>query len=117
MLADLLKKQSSAVVQLHGVSSETKAIEGHPTLQAINGTQTGGSWEFLLGFYDSNGTVLLTNQDSNHPALASLTLAAGTTLKEVDGNSAVVSAAVDDSPLIPGFQVSLLPGDGRLFVL
>ena len=116
MLADLLKKQSSAVVQLHGVSSETKTID-HPTLQAINGTQTGDSWEFLLGFYDSNRTVLLTNQDSNHPALASLTLTAGTTLKEVDGNSAVVSPAVDDSPLIPGFQVSLLPGDGRLFVL
>ena len=106
------------MVQLHGVASETKAIE-HPTLQGINGTQTGDSWEFLLGFYDSNRTVLLTNQDSNHPALASLTLAAGCfrTLKEVDGNSGVVSSAVDDSPLIPGFQVSLLPGDGRLFVL
>ena len=103
------------MVQLHGVASETKSIE-HPTLQGINGTQTGDSWEFLLGFYDSNRTVLLSNQDSNHPALASLTLEAGT-LKEVDGNSGVVAPAVDDSPLIPGFQVSLLPGDGRLFVL
>ena len=38
-------------------------------------------------------------------------------LRELDGNSGVVGLAVDDSPLLPGFQVSLLPGDARLFVL
>ena len=80
-------------------------------------TQTGASWEFLLGFFDSNSALLLNNQDSNHPALASLTLAHGAVLQEVDGSSGVVAAAVDDSPLLPGFQVSLLPGDARLFLL
>ena len=38
-------------------------------------------------------------------------------MQEVDGSSGVVAAAVDDSPLMPGFQVSLLPGDARLFLL
>jgi hypothetical protein len=112
----LLEKESSAVVQVHGVASETWHL-GHPVLWAINGTQTGSSWEFMLGFYDDNSTVLLCNQDSDHPALASLTLAQGAALQELDGSSGAVAPAVDDSPLLPGFQVSLLPGDARLFVL
>ena len=31
--------------------------------------------------------------------------------------SGVVAVALDDSPLLEGFQISLLPGDARLFVL
>ena len=112
----LLKKTSSAVLQLHGAAQETRRVE-HPVLKGINGTQTGASWEFLLGFYDGNSTVLLSNQDSDHPALASLTLAHGAALREVDGSSGAVVAAVDDSPLLQGFQVSLLPGDARLLLL
>ena len=112
----LLKRASSAVVQRNGAATETRQI-AHPVLQAINGTNTGATWEFLLGFFDSNSTVLLVNQDSDHPALASLSLAHGAALQEVDGSSGAVAAAVDDSPLLPGFQISLLPGDGRLFLL
>jgi hypothetical protein len=36
----LLKKDSSAVVQVRGTAAETRQI-GHPVLRAINGTQTG----------------------------------------------------------------------------
>ena len=90
-------------------------------MAAINGTETGPDWRYMLGFFDGNTTVLLMNQDSNHPGLASLELAvagvgtAAKTMMEVDPSTGAVSEALDDSPFLPGFQVSLLAGDARLF--
>ena len=34
------------------------------------------SWIFWLGCYDGNRTILLVNQDSNHPAVATVDLGA-----------------------------------------
>ena len=71
----------------------------------------------MLGFYDDNSTVLLCNQDIDYLALTSLTLAKSAALQEQDGRSGAVEPAVDDSPLLPCFQVSLRSRNARLFVL
>jgi hypothetical protein len=46
----------------------------------------------MLGWYDANKTVLLVNQDSNHPSLASLTLAPALT---GGGDQTIGTASVD----------------------
>lgn len=118
----LLKSVSSAVVQASGARSDTTMVTSGP-VTSINGTDTGPTWSFMLGFFDNNTTMLLVNQDSNHPALASLAFAnasvcdtvTGRLLMEVDPVTGVLATAQDDSPALPGFQVSLLAGDARLF--
>ena len=105
------------MLNLSGQSGGTSriAVHGSPVV-AINGTETGPDWSYMLGFFDGNATVLLMNQDSNHPGLASLELTDHTkTMMEVDPSTGVVREALDDSPYLPGFQVSLLAGDARLF--
>jgi hypothetical protein len=81
------------------------------------GTDTGSTFSFLLGFFDNNSTFLLTNYDEQHPALASIGLATPkASLSEVDGVTGAVRAVVDDSPFLPGLQIALLAGDARLFL-
>ena len=88
----------------------------------MQGTNTGSTFSFLLGFFDSNRTFLLTNYDEQHPALAtspSTTLAPPSSppsLNEVDGVTGAVRPAVDDAPFLPGLQIALLAGDARLFL-
>ena len=109
----LLNRVSSAVVQ---TSSLSKAgMKGLPW-NDINGTDVGPSWEFLIGAYDDNKTILLVNQDSNHPAMATVVTSsdAGTML-EVKPETGTTSPALDDAPFHPGFQIYLDAGDGRLF--
>jgi hypothetical protein len=71
----------------------------------------------MLGLYDDNKTALIVNQDSNHPALATLggVPSSGAGVVEVDPMQGTQVPALDDAPFLPGFQVSLQPGDARLF--
>lgn len=125
----LLKSSSTAVVQANGTQSTTTTIEAGP-ISSINGTATGPDWQFLLGFFDQNKTMMLVNLDSNHPALASLSFSSesvrgdesrsrsqgsGRVMMEVDPSTGAAAPALDDSPFLAGFQVSLLAGDARLF--
>ena len=107
-----------------GNVSDTVAVAAPGLITSINGTQTGPSWSFLLGFFSPavggpSTSVVLTNQDSTHPAMASLGLqrsGSAATLQELGPGTGRLTTAVDDSPMLPGFQVSLLAGDARLFV-
>ena len=113
----LFPKVSSAVVQASGDRTSTILLNQLPW-NSISGSLTGPQFDFLLGCYDENKTVLLVNQDSNHPALATVGGMDSTTLMnmmEVDSNSGDLIPARDDSPFLPGFQIALLAGDGRLF--
>ena len=74
----------------------------------------GDAWSFLLGLFDANRTVLLANQDANHPALATLALRGGGEMHEVDPDSGGLKPALDDAPFAPGFQLSVSAGDARL---
>ena len=73
----------------------------------------------MLGCYDQNHTILIVNQDSNHPALATVepnkVEAVGEKMMEVDPVTGGLILPKDDSPFMPGFQIALLGGDGRLF--
>ena len=110
----LLKKNSSAVVQTSGVKS-TQLF--NLNWDSINGSDTGINSEFMLGCYDNNETILLVNQDSNHPALATVHFSpwSNGTMYEVDPMSGIASPALDDAPLMSGFQIALIAGDARLF--
>ena len=66
--------------------------------------------------------MLLVNQDSTHPALATLGLrgaglagAPQAQLHEVDPENGGLKLALDDAPFAPGFQLSVNAGDARLF--
>eukprot|EP00038_Savillea_parva_P019538 m.27816 g.27816 ORF g.27816 m.27816 type:complete len:438 (-) comp4455_c0_seq1:116-1429(-) len=114
----LLDRTSSAVIQTAGGRADTSPIvaSGCPFV-SINGSNLGTNWSFLLGLYDDNHTVVLSNQDCNHPALASVTLASSVaSLHEVSPMDGAVVPALDDAPFMDGFQVSLQPGDARVFL-
>ena len=110
----LLERQSSGVIQASGGRADTTTIEGCGGIASINGTDVGDKWSFLLGLFDANRTVLLVNQDSNHPALATLGLWQ-VEMHEVDAHSGGLKLALDDAPFAPGFQLSVNAGDARLF--
>jgi hypothetical protein len=109
----LLPRFSSAVVQVSQAAGSTSNLEGLP-LTSINGTDVGPSWEFMLGCYDANKTILVVNQDSNHPALATVAGAVAS-MMEVHPQTGQTAPALDDAPFHPGFQIHLNAGDGRLF--
>ena len=112
----LMPRVSSAVVEVEGGDAATTALSGLPWV-SINGTAAGPRWQFMLGCFDANKTILLVNEDSNHPALATIAMptASEATMMELHPTSGGVVPALDDSPFLPGFQVALLAGDGRLF--
>ena len=110
----LLERTSSAVVQTSGVG--TVQLMQLPW-SSINGSVASpADSSFMLGCYDNNNTILLVNQDSNHPALATVGLVPGYGKKmmEIDAHGAMV-VALDDGPFMDGFQIALVSGDARLF--
>jgi hypothetical protein len=114
----LLARRSSAVVQVSGGRTESAIIESCAAVEGVNGTNVGDHWSFLIGLFDENRTLVLSNQDHQHAALATLTLREGAragALHEVDPQSGTLAPALDDAPVLPGFQVSLLAGDARVF--
>ena len=111
----LLERTSSGLIQASGGRANTTTIEGCAGIASINGTNVGDAWSFLLGLFDTNRTVLLVNQDANHPALATLALRGDGEMHEVDPDSGDLKLALDDAPFAPGFQLSVNAGDARLF--
>jgi len=110
----LLPRVSSAVVQVASAGNAS-ALPGALPWASINGSATGPSWAFMLGCYDENRTILLVNQDSNHPALATVAGPDVGTMLEVNPETGTAARALDDAPFHPGFQIHLGAGDGRLF--
>ncbi len=118
----LLNLTSSAVVQANGALDDTVHLQEGP-ITSINGSAAGPIWSFMLGLFDDNATALVHNQDSNHPALATLTFRTEAVNAkkipppplEIDPNTGALGPALDDAPLMPGFQVRLQAGDARLF--
>ena len=113
----LLGRRSSGFILASGGRANTVDIDGCIEITAINGTNVGDTWSFLLGMFDGNRTVVLVNQDSNHPALATLMLSNHNQppMHEVDPETGELKVALDDAPFVMGFQVSVGAGDGRLF--
>ena len=111
----LLKRVSSAVVQTSGYGN---TVLKHLPWTSINGSATGPNSEFMLGCYDRNNTILLVNQDSNHPALATVvmsSLASGQNkMMELDPKSGSLIAFQGRFAIFEWVS-RLLAGDARLF--
>ena len=77
--------------------------------------------EFMVGSFrhaDGRRAVLVVNHSYSHTAWPTLEFDAPVDqVQEVDKAGGRLQTAVDDSPELKGFQASLGPGDGRLFVL
>ncbi len=77
--------------------------------------------DYLIGSFrlpDGRRAVLLNNYDFAYSAWPTVSFdAPAGTVQEVSPKSGRIAEVMDDSPDMPGLQVSLDAGDGRLFVL
>jgi len=77
--------------------------------------------EFIVGTFthrDGRRAVLILNHNYSFTAWPTVTFDADDKdVLEVNKSTGAAAAAVDDSPELPGFQLSLGPGDARLFLL
>lgn len=77
--------------------------------------------QFIVGSFrhaDGRRAALLVNHSYAHTAWPTVEFdAPATQVVEVDKSTGNEVAAVDDSPELPGLQISFGPGDGRLFLL
>lgn len=77
--------------------------------------------EFIVGMFhqaDGRRAVLLVNHDHAYTAWPTVAFDADpAAMREVDKATGAEVPLVDDSPELPGVQLSFGPGDGRLFLL
>lgn len=77
--------------------------------------------QFIAGCFrhaDGRRAVLLVNHSHAYTAWPTIEFdTSAAHLREIDKSTGRERAAVDDSPELPGLQVSFGPGDGRLFIL
>ena len=108
----LMKLTSTDVIRLKAGEDSAKALAGSP----IKGI-TGG--DYLVGVFkhaDGRRAVLLNNYDHNYSAWPTVEFD-GAGVVEVDAADGKERPARDDSPDMPGLQLSLDAGEGRLFLL
>jgi hypothetical protein len=115
----LMKLTSTGVYR---VNTETNAssLAGSPVrkLARVPGDPVG---EFIVGAFrhaDGRRAVLIVNHNYSYTAWPTVEFdAVEKEVSEVSKSNGKLSAAVDDSPELKGFQISLGPGDARLFLL
>ncbi len=113
-------------LRCHGVIRPPAAIES--ATGAVDTALLAGSplrhltaGDFLIGVFshaDGRRAVLLNNYSYAHTAWPTVEFSAPLEqVREVDPASGQEVAVVDDSPAMPGLQLSLDAGEGRLFLL
>ena len=119
--AELLPKLTtteiqSATTQRHA----TNGLSAGP-LRSLERVGSDPHSEFLIGSFlhtDGRRAVLMVNQSYAHTAWPTAEFdASPDRILEVDKGSGKEAPVVDDSPELPGIQLSFGPGDGRLFIL
>jgi hypothetical protein len=120
----LLNASSLAVLAASGAGAElAPAAAVAAPLTAFGGAGAGPAWSLMLGIFalppaaaPRARAALLVNQDPDVPALATVQLAAGAAVFELDAASGELRPALDDAPALPGLQLALDAGDARLLV-
>lgn len=111
----LMKLTSTKVIRIKPSDDPVKALEGSP----IKSIPPGG--EYTIGVFkheDGRRAVLLTNYDHNYTAWPTVEFTVpDKDVVEVDSATGKERPARDDSPDMPGLQLSLDSGEGRLFLL
>jgi hypothetical protein len=134
----LLGANSTGVWYGQGNGSETIELPPASAVRAVNNTQAGPGFEFLLGQFELLPTslsaaaaaaseageiaVVVHNQDHASTLLASLTFSPGlappcASVKELDPWTGDVAPAWDDAPNSPGFQLMLEAGAARVLIV
>ncbi len=111
----LMKLTSLKVIRIKPADDPVAALEHSP----IKSITKGG--DYLIGVFkhsDGRRAVLLSNYDHNYTTWPTVEFdAPDKDVIEVDQADGRQKPARDDSPDIPGLQISLDAGEGRLFLL
>jgi hypothetical protein len=97
------------------------AVLTNSPIRDVQRVRTDPHSELILGAFrhaDGRRAVLVVNHSYSHTAWPTVEFAVPPSeVTEVDKATGLMVPAVDDSPELPGFQMSLGAGDGRLFLL
>jgi acyl-CoA synthetase (NDP forming) len=111
---------SLGVRRAHTAHNLAEALHGAP-VRNIQHVRNDPPAEFLVGSFrhaDGRRAVVLVNHDLAYTAWPTVVFdAAAAEVREVDKATGREVALGDDSPELPGVQVSFGPGDARLFIL
>lgn len=113
----LMQLTSEGVVRVSGAAPGAEALKGTP-ITALTGHPTA---EYLLGRFrhaDGRRAVLLCNYDYLYTSWPTVEFSVDAgQVREVSQETGVEIPVLDDSPDMPGLQLSLDAGAGRLFLL
>jgi hypothetical protein len=119
----LMQLTSTGVYRL-STNPASKPAATQPTRSPLRSlARTGGDPfnDFIVGTYthhDGRRAVLILNDNYTYTAWPTVHFdAEDKDVLEVSKSTGAASTAIDDSPEMPGFQLSLGPGDARLFLL
>ncbi len=116
----LLRLTSLGVRKVHTGRRPADALAGSP-VRLISHVAKDPDAEFLVGVLrheDGRRAVLLVNHDTAYTAWPTVAWDAATgDIREIDKASGREVEVMDDSPEIPGTQLSFAPGDARLFLM
>lgn len=116
----LMQLTSTNVYHIKPDSNASKELAGSP-LKSISLVPGDPPAEYLIGAYihkDGRRAVLLQNYSYAYTAWPTVEFDADPAqVMEVDKTTGALAPAVDSSPELTGFQISLGAGDARLFVL
>jgi hypothetical protein len=116
----LMQLTSTTVVRVKDDGGSAAALKGLPlkNLMRVAGDPPG---EFLIGcFSHTNGdqAVLIVNYNYSFTAWPTVEFMADTSqVREVSKSTGALARVIDDSPELPGLQISFGAGDARLFII
>ncbi len=109
-----MKLTSTGVYRVHPTDDPAAVLKGCPVRSLNEG-------DFLIGTFshaDGRRAVLLNNYDFAYSAWPTVLFDADpASVVEVDPKTGKEIPVADDSPAMPGLQISLDAGEGRLFLL
>lgn len=116
----LMKLTSTALLRINTETPLPEAPADRP-IRRLARVGSDPHSQFIAGCFrhaDGRRAALLVNHDYAHTAWPTITFDTPTEhLREVDKSTGREVPAIDDSPELPGLQVSFGPGDARLFLL
>ncbi len=105
---------STGVYRVHPKDDPVAVLKGSPVRSLSSG-------DYLVGTFrhaDGRRAVLLNNYHFAYSAWPTVSFDADATeVMEVDPHTGKAIPVADDSPAMPGLQISLDAGEGRLFLL
>jgi hypothetical protein len=110
----LMKLTSTGVCRVHPKDDSAAVLKDSPIRSLSEG-------DFLIGTFrhaDGRRAVLLNNYQFAYSAWPTVVFdAEPASVVEVDAKTGEETPVVDDSPAMPGLQISLDAGEGRLFLM